>query len=158
MDYKVIEEDAARRQGHSCEACGQFVKLYRRKLSSQMALWLVKLVRLSQARPLGAWIEVAKDCPTHGGDYAKLAAWGLVEQKQEQGDGSTRTSGRWRPTRAGRDFAENRLRVPSHAYFYNRRCEGFTRETVNCKEALGARFNYAELMGHAQSNGNGAHP
>jgi hypothetical protein len=101
----------------------------------------------------GEWIDLpqlGKDMNLGGrGDECKLRYWGLIEPMPDvlRDDGSPRV-GMWRLTRQGVLFAQNRIRVPSHARVYDGRCLGFDEtKQVSVIDALGTRFNYSELMG-----------
>lgn len=131
-------------RGAICPCCKQYVKIYRRALGTQMARWLIWLVRSWEHTPMH-WIDV-KESPVRGGDYAKLLHWGLVEQKQPSRDSDTKDTGLWRPTHLGIDFVMRRTRVPSHVYIYNNNRLKFEAHTVDIVEALGKRFSYKELM------------
>lgn len=135
---RVLRE---REKGTTCPCCGQFVKLYRRKLTSDMARFVCIL---SKYRP-GRWVNIRK-IDVRGGDYAKLVYWGLAEQR-ENADESKKDSGIWRLTERGYEFAARKTKVRSHAFVFNGKCEGMTGGKVSIKDALGEKFDYAELMG-----------
>ena len=128
--------------GASCPCCHQTVKLYPRKLNSNMAVFLVSLVRLwkRERRPIKY-----SECRYHGRDYSYLHLWSLAQTSRSE-DPAKRTSGFWEPTQKGIDFVEQRLTVPSHAYCYNGKLVRMGETPTNIIEALGEDFNYAELM------------
>lgn len=141
------------RAGARCPCCRQYTKVYKRRLGSHMARWLIWLVQTWKLRATESdpnpWIDI-KDSPVRGGDYAKTEKWGLIEHKpQEAGDSERRHSALWRPTPAGVDFVYGRIRVPSHVYLYDgellRPRDGEIRE-IAIHEAIGKRFDYGELM------------
>jgi hypothetical protein len=133
-------------KGTRCKCCGQQVKLYRRKLYSVQARGLIELYHLDKALPGYYHIsQIESQRKSGGGDFAKLLHWRLVRE-MPNGDGGKRTSGMWSITPRGRQFVEQRLRVPSHILLYDGRLMGFADSTVDIAEALGKRFNYTELM------------
>lgn len=138
------------RAGQRCPCCKQFTKVYKRRLGSHMARWLIWLVqRWLQIGGPEVWIDI-KDSPVRGGDYAKLIHWGLVVHKaKDEEDTERRHSALWRPTADGIDFVMGRIRVPSHVYLYDglpiRAHDEAVRE-ITTVEALGKKFSYAELM------------
>lgn len=133
------------RKGAYCPCCKQYVRIYRRALGSQMARWLIWLVRTwEQADGGDCWVDVKK-APVRGGDYAKLVHWGLCENRVSD-DKALRTSGLWRPTHKGIDFAQGRIKVPSHVELYDNAPLGFSHLQISITEALGEGFNYDELM------------
>lgn len=165
-------------KGARCPCCKQYVKIYKRPLGSQMARWLIWLVRTwewqlrlpagnrnSQGHGInyhwlpGAWVDI-KGSPVRGGDYAKLIHWGLVEQKphvpgKKNGSPSrdTRDSGMWRPTFKGLDFVYRRTMVPSHVLLYDNIKLGEELHLISIEDALGKKHSYTELMNASVSVG-----
>ncbi len=158
------------RKGAYCPCCNQYAKVYKRVLGSQMARWLIWLVRtweqgqLSEkngnalARRYGekatpplrtwAWIDV-KQSPVRGGDYAKLLHWGLVEHKANTGDATKKDSGLWRPTHAGIAFVHRRSLMRSHVILYDNKLLNWSDDSITditIVQALGNKFDYQELM------------
>ena len=139
--------------GIPCPCCGQFVKEYRRKLNSTMARWLIELCRRTEApdsrdQYLSVSDEWSLAINRGTGDVAKLAYWGLIEDKPKDPDDDTRrTSGLWKPTDLGRKFAWGMVRVPSHVLVYNGNARpDDSAELVGIQDCLGSKFNYRELM------------
>ena len=141
-------------KGADCPCCGQFVKLYRRKLNSSMAYAMILLAK-HQKEIGGAWFHVpdylssvTSTATIRGGDWSKLRYWGLIESDESIRDDGSKRAGVWRVTEAGMAFAANDKSVPSHVHIYNG--EAFssyqTGETTNIEQALGEKFNYRELM------------
>lgn len=163
-------------KGAICPCCKQHVKIYRRVLGSQMARWLIWLVRTWETllpergihpRPAAQlhdrlspegpdhrdwWIDI-KQSPVRGGDYAKLVHWGLIEQKETELPRKHRTdgarpkdSGLWRPTCKGIDFVHRRIAVPSHVVLYKNQLLGVGEDPIRIHQALGKKFDYEQLM------------
>lgn len=135
-------------EGTRCPCCGHLVKLYKRKLNATMARLLTLVVR--RYGITGDWIGVREDLGgvsigQAGGEFAKLAHWGLVEQEYNDNP-DKRTSGRWRPTDDGHAFVYRRLSVPEHVLLLSNEVIGFTDTEIGIVQALGSRFSYEELM------------
>lgn len=135
--------------GCICPCCGQNVRMYNYKFHSSLAQCLLSLVKVFETSQ--NWVHV-KDIPVKGGNaasrgghLAKAVHWGLIEAKPND-DTKKRTSGCWQPTQKGRDFAHGLIAIPKHAHLYNNSVHGFSLETTTIKEALGSRFDYAELL------------
>ena len=115
-----------RGRGVKCPCCGQYARVYRRRLNYAMAygLYLVYEYFHLRARAPEPWLHVprylnGKGVVARGGDFAKLVHWGLLEAKEgERPDGSARI-GYYRLTPEGVAFVENRSRVPTYLYFYD---------------------------------------
>ncbi len=141
------------RDGVTCPACGQFCKVYKRKLNSTMALALVLIYQFFKKNPRADWLHVAaflvkvkRDSSIAGGDVVKLRYWGLlVRAPGERDDGSDRV-GRYQITEVGKQFVEGRIAVPRYVYLYNQLLLRLSEEMTTMREALGDKFNYDELM------------
>lgn len=128
-------------EGTSCPACGQFVKVYRRPLSSTTARVLVAMYRANG----DGWVHLP-DLQMVRSDEAKARHWNLIQQRPgEREDGSPRT-GWWRLTHEGVEFVNRRLRVPKYALIYNGSCLGLEGPPTSIVQCLGTRFNYSRLM------------
>jgi len=125
---------------------------HRRKFNSNMARFLIQLVRL--------WEEAGSDpvvglhhsrIAYTGRDYNYIATWGLAHTYAAGEEDSGRTSGEWTPTPRGVRFVKGRIRIAGHIVMYNntlRRLDNST--TISIRKALGDRFNYRELMGYEE--------
>ncbi|MBT8453898.1 MAG: hypothetical protein KJO40_18195 [Deltaproteobacteria bacterium] len=137
--------------GAKCPCCGQDVKLYKRKLNSTMARALILIYRYFQRPNAEEWLHVPSylNWTQALGDVAKLHWWGVIEEKPEvRNDGSPR-AGYYRITELGKAFVRNEASVIKYVYLYNKRAirrknPDLSRTTI--VEALGDKFNYAELM------------
>jgi hypothetical protein len=131
--------------GLHCPCCGQYAKRYKRNINSQMAQWLIWLVQQSRD---DAWVDV-KEADLRGGDYAKLQHWNLVERRVNE-DPEKRTSGLWRPTPKGVQFAKGEISLPQYVLLYNNEVLGHTGNLIGIRAALGTKFDYDELMQQTQ--------
>jgi len=138
-------------EGARCPCCDQFVKLYKRKLNSTMARALILVYHYFERPDADEWLHVPSylNWTQALGDAAKLHRWALIEPKGGiRDDGSTKV-GYYRITDLGRRFVRGEASVPKYVYLYNQKVVNrsdadTTRTTIT--EALGDRFDYAELM------------
>jgi len=139
---------AAHVNGVVCPCCDQFVKVYARPLNSIMARILIVLYHRDNSGPRGAYHHlqaVAASVGHHGGEGAKLVYWGLaVEERMRREDGGR--AGQWAITDAGRAFVERHTTVPRYAVVYNGQLQRMEGPEVSIVDALGARFDYDDLM------------
>jgi hypothetical protein len=136
--------------GTNCPCCGKHAQNYRRSLNSTMARSLIWLVRMSGAsrewvevQEIGpAWLLRSKQLPT-------LRLWSLVERRpKDPGDTSRRSSGIWRPTNEGIDYAYGRITVPKTVIEYRSQVIGYDEENqAHIRRSLGKKFDYFDLMG-----------
>lgn len=129
--------------GTHCSACGQFVKLYRRSFYATMARALIELAHLCQWDPCSEFIDIT-DRSAHFRDLDKLRHWGMVETMASV-DLARRSSGRWRVTKLGIDFARGVATAPRWLHIFDDRVHEREGETT-ILEALGNKFDYGELM------------
>ena len=138
------------KKGTICPCCEQNVKINWKKIDSQMAYCLIKLYRLTKAKPDVEFFHVEDDIDVPlkvGGSWAKLRWWGLIIQKpKEEGVTVKRTSGYWCITEKGKNFVKNIDTVQKYVKLYNMQCHGLDGEQVSIYDALGDKFDYVELM------------
>ncbi len=155
MDTLQAAKDQIREnfdKGSSCPCCGQFVKLYKRKLTSAMAYALVEIYKENKRNDM-SFFHVEKHFKkldglpaSIRGDFAKLRYWHLIEPlKGEREDGSKRI-GYYRITGGGINFLKYGLKVPSHVFLFDNKLQGKSETLTNFRESLGNKFNYDELM------------
>lgn len=147
LKKKVMNK--AKDDGCSCPVCGQFVKVYKRRINSTMARGLIWANGKSPDEP---WFHISSliECisTSAGGDFAKMRYWGLVEEQyHEVGQGGRKSSGMWRITEKGRNFVNNRVCVPEYALVFDGRVLEMSKNHVDIKSCLGHKFDYNELMG-----------
>ena len=131
-------------EGVPCPCCTQMVKIYKRKLTSGMAVALIRLYHESGG-DTSKYVHITKLGHLNGGEFAQLKRWNLIEEAINE-DTSKRTSGTWAITPKGIKFVKRQIEVPSHLYTFDSKTVGVVDETVDIKTALGRKFNYAEMM------------
>lgn len=130
----------------TCPCCQQTAKVYKRTIHSGMAMQIIRIWKAGRSRA-GGWVPV-DEIYAHGssGDYAKLRFWGLVEAEDAR-SATANASGHWRVTDLGIDFVLGKLAVARYVHVYNNEVVAKTRsETLTIQQALGSKFNYADLM------------
>jgi len=132
-------------KGETCPCCGQFTKVYKRKINSGMARSLIRMYLAGGSEQL-SFIHVPTAVGSRSREEGKLRYWGLVEEELEKRPDGGR-AGYWRVTPSGELFVKGLMTVYSHARIYDGRCLGLTGPQVSILDALGDKFDYAELMG-----------
>lgn len=150
-------------EGTTCRCCTQRVQLYRRGLTSGMALALLSFYRATVAAADGdagdGWLHAEETFKADRalprsarGDFTKLRYWGLVEGAAGRRPDGSRRNGVWRLTAAGRAFCEGRLAVRKYVWLYNDReypaPEGAAEagRHVTVRDALGDRFDFDRMV------------
>lgn len=138
--------ETAKDEGCTCPLCGQYAKVYKRKINAGMAADLLRLYRLNVHGMYNDYHHYTKFCnKSGGGDFAKLVYWGLIESKPHTQD-DKKSSGYWAITQRGIDFAEGKITVIERKHIYNGEMCGESGGQVTIRDALGKNFNYSELM------------
>lgn len=137
---EYVDEQAAG-DGVNCPCCGQFAKVYRRRLNTGMARSLITMWR-SAGRE---WQHVPTTVGGKSREEGKLRYWGLVEERTTPRDDGGR-AGWWRVTEKGERFVRNGLAVPQYAIVYNGAVLDLDGGPTNIVGAIGSRFDYRELM------------
>jgi len=133
------------KKGCECPACGHFVKMYKRKLNSGMALTLLRIYKHSRGWiKVKEWLRINKYKNNH--DWTLLFYWGLLEEGDNRATKGGKTNGEWRITEKGIEFAQNKIIVSKYIYIYNNRFLGFDPDSTNIIDSLGNHFDYNELM------------
>ena len=137
--------------GLDCPACGQTVKLYKRKLNAAMARGLIELYRWEreQGDDAPAFAKIRDDLGLKEVTTRQLPTtryWGLVYTTSESPaeDGNPK-SGLYRLTDLGRAFVNGKVSVPRHAYIFNDKLRGRSKDTTTIVDALSDKFTYSEL-------------
>lgn len=135
-------------KGAHCDVCNQYVRMYKKRLSSTAVLMMIRLFRLEQdtQEQYHHLNDLMRGFSISGcGDFATSRFWGLVEEMPND-DPKKKASGMWALTDSGRKFVTKQVRVKSHAKTYNAKCYGLVGDYMDVEEALREKFNYQELM------------
>lgn len=151
---KSVWED----KGAKCPCCNQFVKLYKRKLTSSMAYALALINKYHKQSHYGEFFHVEnylKSLPNIAssirGDFPKLRYWNLIEQKTEIAFYRGRQEikpvpGYYRITPQGIQFINGMAKVQRIAKLYNNDFYGFAGPEITIQDAIKDKFDYKELM------------
>lgn len=131
-------------EGHACPCCTQFAKVYRRKINSTMARTLIRIARADSSQGFGTFIHTAS-LPGDTHEASQLSWWDLIEEERVRRPDGGR-AGHWRLTNVGRLFVLARISVAKYAHIYDGRVLRMSGEPITIHQALGAKFNYHELM------------
>ena len=131
-------------QDRCCPTCGQYAKLYKRRVHKSVALALMRLYKLGGH---DRYIHVKKFMGdvSGTGDIAKALYWGLIEPLKNH-DSSKRTSGMWMLTKLGVEFVQGSVGIRQFALVYNGKVIDLIGRMVYLKDCIGADFDYQELM------------
>ena len=130
-------------EGVRCPCCGQFAKVYRRKLNRTM---VKALHTLQKAGGYGFFVHAQSFLSSNafGGDVGKLRHWGLVEELQERRDDGGR-AGYWKVTQRGLAFLAGIMWVPKYAHLYDGRLLRHSGDNVSIAQ-VAVEFRLDDLM------------
>ena len=132
-------------KGVECPACFQFAKIYRRPVNSSMARGLIATYR-AFGREFGYLQDVRRaNGETDNREESKLRYWGLLEEEPTRRPDGGR-AGWWRVTQHGEQWIRGEVVIPKYAEIYNGECLGLIGEPTTIRQALGKKFDLAELM------------
>ncbi|MGV8847103.1 MAG: hypothetical protein ACOH1Y_15830 [Propionicimonas sp.] len=130
--------------GADCPACGQFAKIYTRKMNSGQARSLIKMYRAGGPAGTG-WVHLPSKVGSTSREEGKLKHWGLVES-QTQVMGKDGHRGVWRLTPDGVDFVLGEGTVPQAIRMYAAECLGTTGPQITILNVIATDFNYDDVM------------
>lgn len=141
--------------GCTCPLCGQHVKLYRRKITGEMARVLLLLYRHFKKYPHSNPVHVdsflSAVCGRRrpkGNNHSLLVHWGLLVKCPPRVARSTgeKRDGYYRITISGRSFIRQQCTVSKYAFIYNNKRIGWSDEDVGLRDVIESRFNLEELL------------
>jgi len=136
------------KKGINCPCCGQYVKMYTRKVTSAMAYGLILLVK-SKSEDYFHIENYLKEqnCPSSvRGDISKLRYFKLIKKLEGIRDDGSKRVGYYKVTERGKDFVRGLITVPESVMIFNKKTYGFSENHINIHQALKNKFNYNELM------------
>ena len=145
-DARQDWQQAIEGNGGYCPCCARWGKIYRRPINSSMAralLWLVNAPHRGDG-----WVHVPSTAPIwmlRSHQLPTLHLWGLVMHIRPEPT-KLASSGLWQPTELGRAFAANKVTVKRYVYVYNNTALEFEGSEIGISDALGDKYNYAEIM------------
>jgi hypothetical protein len=78
-------------------------------------------------------------------NLAPLQWWGLIEHMPKPDDPKQKSSGLWRITPLGLQFAAGEVKVREKVWVFDARVQKFTGPDRDIRECIG-RFNYSAMM------------
>lgn len=135
----------AQEKGFKCSCCGQFVKMYHRKLNSSMAKVLILIYKSGKTDYFHVenWLKELNRGDLRA-DFHKLRYWGLLKKKVENREDGSARNGFYRITPAGIMFVEGKTQVSEKIIVFNNEFQGYEGKEIFIHQV--SKFNYSELM------------
>jgi len=130
-------------------AAHRFVPIY--NSDAHAIIWLL---RAWEAKARQEWVHVPSEADrwlVNSRTFTKLQYWDLIESCPNE-DSAKRTSGMWRPTYKGEQFAKNQIAIPAEAIMYDRQCLGVTGDLIHISDTFKNKFDYSTLMSLSYSD------
>lgn len=150
QDAKIIIANKIQ-EGINCPCCGQYCREYRFGLSEKAAMLLLNLCRATlitgdEFIHIDRLADISKIKIKGGTSFSILSWWGLIEERQNFNE-EKKTSGFWKPTELGWQFARGKTKIKEYAYTF----DGTIRhrendKDISIKDLRWKRFDYSELM------------
>lgn len=149
LGIKYVKNARLQAGGCRCPCCNKHVQTYERKLNRTMAASLQWIVWESGSYlRWGGWVNVPNSAPSwllKSNQHTTLAWWGLIERRLND-DPTKKSSGTWRPTEKGIQFASGKISVPEAVYTEDGVPVGYSTKEIRIYDRLG-NFNHGEVMG-----------
>lgn len=131
---------------HTCPTCGHVTATYRRRLHSEMVVFLAKLDKLCRGNQ--TYFSPRSVLPGQSKastDAVYMRHWGLIEAQQH---GTTVKRGHYRVTEAGKEFLRDNLKVAAWVELRNNKPVAWAAasEMVYASDVYGSRFNADEVV------------
>lgn len=144
QDY--VRDSAENTKNFHCPVCEKRATVYKRKLHSEMARFLISLyVRDRIYSRYYTMREIFPGSNKAASDGSYLVHWNLVE-KADNTNSAGAPAGAYKITFKGKAFVAGQLSVPSHCHMYNNEVVGWSDKHVMIRAALGSKFSYDELL------------
>jgi len=127
----------------TCPCCGDFMKIYKRKLNSTVARALIRLYYLGGDEKYVSFNEfqIGK-----GGGFAMAKHFGLLVQKEKDPKIDKRASGYWKLSDKGIAFVRGETNIKKYVFIFRDKSQGYSNEEIDINGCLGEKFSYRELM------------
>jgi len=138
-------------EGARCPCCGQFARVYKRKLLPDLAAILIFIYREALQHPDQEWIHVptllSRDARVSrmGGEYARASLWGLIQAKPGEA-ADAESSGYYKLSDRGVAFVDCNLTVSEYVWVYNGTRIDEEGRMLTIRDILGLKYSYEELM------------
>lgn len=130
-----------------CPCCKQLRRTYHRTLHATMARQLILAYRLGAENDYIHTSQLVPKGATGSGDFTKARYWDLITPAEDDPDEARHhPKGKWRLTSIGVDFVKNLRSIPRACTVLDDQVLAFDAELTNIAEALGTKFDFAELM------------
>lgn len=131
-----MEKKAKTNAGCRCPCCGQRVKIYNRKLTSEMAYALCRLYSI-QSKEFWRPVNILREAKLASGEYSKTRFFGLIMQVEK---------GQWSLTKTGIAFVEGRIRVARSVLVFHNRKVGESDDMISISEALDNKWQWEDIV------------
>lgn len=142
----------------NCPVCGRFSHFNRFRINKAMIDDMIGLARYQIKSEFDeGWVHHSRFLTRRSRDFYNLKRWGLVEPKPNDTEKDQPTSGYWRITEKGVDFMRGEMSVPTYAFVFDDKVQGWSTEEVDIHQIRGDQFSYEEMLaGHYDIPAGGA--
>lgn len=138
-----LREAAESKEGAICPCCGNFDKVYHRKIPLNTVKSLFRLYKLNSLEPK-AYHSRDFTGSHSGGDFAKIAALGLLSKLKSNNE-KKKDSGYWNITEEGKEFCRGESLIQEKLVIYHNELKGTEGDLKSIRD-FWPEFDYRELM------------
>jgi hypothetical protein len=131
--------------GGDCPCCDRWGKMYQRGINRTMAGGMVWLAQMTAD---GEWIDAPHQGPhwmVRSNQYQTMRWWGLCERCAPLPGEDKKFSGFWRITDLGKQWTNNKVKVPKYVWTYDNTVIKFEGPMVGIDEIF-EDFSYNAVM------------
>jgi hypothetical protein len=148
--HRLVMDEGRWEGGVECPCCEQNVEVFKRPIHATMTKALILIFKATDRDR--QFVSFPRLAEAHGlsggGDNAKLAYWGFIEDEGGKREDGGR-EGYWRITDKGAAFCRGEIKVPSHVLIYDRKFLGFDTSKEVGIEDCSKKFDLAEMLADA---------
>ena len=154
-----LRKDGRKSKGTICQCCGQKVQLYKRKLTAEMCvclIYMLKFFRHQEEAELYQYYTmndyffeiIGNDQLKHIlANFTKLRYWDLIAPMPTRPDKIVYKKGHYTLTENGLKFAQQEIGVPRYAFVYNDQVDAHSTEFVTITDILSEQnIDYEQLV------------
>jgi hypothetical protein len=139
-------------KGANCPCCKQFVKLYKRTISSSMAAGLCMVARaktVGEPFHLESFFRSVSPEYDVGGDFAKVRFWDFIESIEGLKEDGNPDNGMYKLTESGRRFVYDKVETIKYVWIFANKVREYGKDqyvTIHDCLQRSNKFDYDKLM------------
>jgi hypothetical protein len=130
--------------GTICPCCGRSTKPYPKKITPVLAARLLTLIARYWVSK--KWERIPEIPEGKEANFLSLADWDLIQVRKNAKHIEENGKYSVKPTRLAWKWAQGRVRLPSHLFFFSGKQVGASLNEFTCQEAIDNKYDYQALF------------